>query len=188
MSPKRLTTPLTNEAILDLHAGDEVLITGTIYTARDAAHKRMMATLKEGQPLPVDFRGQIIYCVGPCPARPGEVIGSAGPTTSLRVDPYTPTMLDHGAKLLIGKGYRSDEVKRSLQSHTPRTPSPSAARRHCWPHTSSRPRWCAYPDLATEAIRKLEVRDFPVVIVNDAHGVDFFEAGVAEWRGKATPV
>jgi fumarate hydratase subunit beta len=167
--PTNLTTPLTNEAVAGLKAGDEVAITGVIYTARDAAHKRMVQALASGEKLPFDIEGQIIYYVGPTPPRPGQVIGSAGPTTSMRMDPLTPPLLEAGLKGVIGKGgaiyFGAIGGASALLS------------RHI-----KKAEIVAYEDLGTEAVRMLNVEDFPVIVVNDIYGNDLLEQGKNEWR------
>ena len=182
---KRVTTPLTEEAIADLHAGEEVLISGIIYTARDAAHGRMVAALKEGKPLPVDLKGQIIYYVGPTPPRPGQVIGSAGPTTSARMDPLTPPLLAAGLKGIVGKGGRDAEVAAALVKHKAVYFGAIGGSGALLSKHIKAMQVVAYGDLGTEAIRKLTVEDLPVMVVNDMYGVDLLEKGKQEWRREA---
>ncbi len=177
MSVKKINTPLTKEVIKDLKAGDNVLISGVIYTARDAAHKKFMELLENGESLPVDLEGQVIYYVGPTPARPHQVIGSAGPTTSGRMDAYTPQLLEAGLGACIGKGSRSREVKEALVEHGGVY---MAAVGGAAALISQRIKSCevvAYQELGPEAVRRLEVEDFPATVVNDAHGNDLYEEG-----------
>lgn len=167
---KHLNVPFEKETVKDLHAGDYVYLSGIIYTARDAAHKRMQETLDKGQELPFDIKGQIIYYMGPSPARDGKVIGSAGPTTATRMDRYTPGLLDLGLVGMIGKGKRSTEVRESMIKNTAvyfaTVGGAGALLSKCI--KSSEP--VAYEDLGTEAIRKLTVADFPVIVVMDCEG------------------
>lgn len=167
---KHLNVPFEKETVKDLHAGDYVYLSGIIYTARDAAHKRMREALDKGQELPFDIKGQIIYYMGPSPARDGKVIGSAGPTTATRMDRYTPGLLDLGLVGMIGKGKRSTEVRESMIKNTAvyfaAVGGAGALLSKCI--KSSEP--VAYEDLGTEAIRKLTVADFPVIVVMDCEG------------------
>lgn len=176
-----LTPPLTDEVIKSLVTGDQILVRGVIFTARDSAHKRLMELLAAGQELPVDFRGQILYYVGPSPARPGRVIGAAGPTTSSRMDAYTPTMLKLGLKAMIGKGKRSPEVIAALKEHSAvylgATGGAGALISKCIIAAEV----VAFPDLGPEAIHKLVVQDFPAVVVNDCHGGDLYDLGRREY-------
>ncbi|RMG97613.1 MAG: Fe-S-containing hydro-lyase [Candidatus Dadabacteria bacterium] len=175
--PIRLTPPLTDADVERLRAGDRVLLTGTVYTARDAAHARLVALIEKGEPLPFDPRGQIIYFVGPTPAPPGRPIGSAGPTTSYRMDPYSPVLVAHGLKGMIGKGKRSAEVKDALKKHKAVYFGAVGGAAALISKRIRSAEIVAYEDLGPEAIRKLEVEDFPVVVVNDAHGGDLYEEG-----------
>lgn len=172
-----LTPPLTDKVVKDLLVGDLVMVTGVIYTARDAAHKRLLELLDAGQELPVDFQGQILYYVGPSPARPGRVIGAAGPTTSTRMDVYTPTLLKLGLKAMIGKGKRSPEVIAALKEYTAvylgATGGAGALISKCIKAAEV----VAFPDLGPEAVHRLEVQDFPTMVVNDCHGGDLYELG-----------
>jgi len=178
----RLETPLSTQAVRDLRAGQRVLLSGVIYTARDAAHKRLAQALAAGQPLPIPLEGQVIYYVGPSPARPGRPIGSAGPTTASRMDSYTPALLARGLRATIGKGSRNAEVRQALAQHgavyfvTVGGAAALAAERVLSAEV------VAYADLGPEAIRCLRVADFPVVVGNDAHGGDLFEMGRAAYR------
>ena len=174
---KRITTPLTDEVVESLRAGDKVLITGYIYTARDAAHKRMVEALSRGESLPVDLKGQIIYYVGPTPPKPGQVIGSAGPTTAIRMDKYVEPLLKLGLKGMIGKGYRSQKVKDLLKVYKAvYFAAVGGVATLLQKHIKSS-ELIAYEDLGTEAIRRLYVEDFPVIVANDCHGGDLFEEG-----------
>lgn len=174
---KRITTPLTDDVIEDLRAGDKVLITGYIYTARDAAHKRMVESLNRGEPLPVDLKGQIIYYVGPTPPKEGQVIGSAGPTTAIRMDRYVEPLLKLGLKGMIGKGYRSPEVKELLKKYKAVYFAAVGGVATLLQRHIKSSELIAYEDLGTEAIRRLYVEDFPVIVANDIYGGDLFEEG-----------
>jgi len=178
----RITTPLTEEVIEQLHAGDAVEITGTIYVGRDAAHKRMIATLDAGEELPFDPRGQIIYYMGPSPARPGRPIGSAGPTTSYRMDLYTPRMLEVGLKGMIGKGNRSSEVLEALKKYKAVYFAAIGGAAALIADSIKEAEVIAYEDLGAEALRKLRVEDFPAIVVNDIYGGDAYEQGKAKYR------
>jgi fumarate hydratase subunit beta len=172
-----VTTPLTDEVIESLHAGDRLLISGTIYTGRDAAHKRLVALVDKGEPLPIDVKGQIIYFVGPTPAKPGEVIGSAGPTTSGRMDAYSPKLLDLGLKAMIGKGSRNDAVKDALKRNKALYLGATGGAGALLSRRIVAAKVVAYEDLGPEAIRELEVKDFPVVVINDMYGGDLYVEG-----------
>jgi len=173
----KLSPPLTDADVEQLHAGDRVLVTGVLYTARDAAHKRLMDLLAAGQPLPVDFRGQILYYVGPSPAPPGRVIGAAGPTTSYRMDSYTPTMLGLGLKAMIGKGKRSPEVKAAMQTHKAVYLGATGGAGALISQRIKEAQVVAFPELGPEAIHRLVVEDFPSIVINDCQGGDLFEEG-----------
>ena len=174
---KRITTPLTDEVIEDLRAGDKVLITGYIYTARDAAHKRMVESLNRGEPLPIDLKGQIISYVGPTPPKEGQVIGSAGPTTAIRMDRYVEPLLKLGLKGMIGKGYRSPQVKELLKKYKAVYFAAVGGVATLLQRHIKSSELIAYEDLGTEAIRRLYVEDFPVIVANDIYGGDLFEEG-----------
>ncbi len=165
-----IKTPLTPEVIETLHAGDEVRITGVIYTGRDAAHKRLYEMLEKGEPLPVDLRGEIIYYTGPAPAPPGYAIGSCGPTTSYRMDRYTPALLDLGMKGMIGKGRRSPEVIDSIVKNGAVYFSAEGGCGALLANYVKKREVLAFPDLGTEAIHRLEVADFPVTVFCDCRG------------------
>ena len=148
MAAKKITTPLTDEVVKDLRAGDAVEITGVIYQARDAAHKRLVALIDAGEELPFELAGAVVYYMGPSPAKPGNVIGSAGPTTSGRMDAYAPLLMRHGLKGMIGKGLRTAEVKQAMQDRPPSTSPPPAAPARCWPSASSATRSSPTPSSA----------------------------------------
>lgn len=171
----RITVPLDKDAVKKLRAGDYVWITGTVYTARDAAHKRMQETLDKGQELPVDWEGNIIYYMGPSPARPGRVIGSAGPTTASRMDPYTPRLLDMGLLGMIGKGKRSGEVTEAIVRNGAVYLAAVGGAGALLSKQIKKAKVVAYDDLGAEAIRRLEVEDLPVIVVIDAQGNDLYE-------------
>ena len=182
--PIVLTPPLTDEDVSSLRAGDRVLITGSVLTGRDAAHKRLVDLIEKGEELPVDVKGQIIYFVGPSPTRPGEAIGSAGPTTSYRMDAYSPILIGLGLKGMIGKGSRSQEVRDAMSKDKAVY---FAAVGGAAALISRRIESCeilAYEDLGPEAIRRLEVKEFPVIVVNDTVGNDLYEQGVEEYAIK----
>jgi len=178
----KITTPLTDEVIEQLRAGDKVEITGTIYVGRDAAHKRFMEALDKGEPLPFDPKGQIIYYMGPSPAPPGKPIGSAGPTTSYRMDPYTPRMLEQGLKGMIGKGNRGPEVKEALKKYKAVYFAATGGAAALIANSIKKAEVIAYEELGPEALRRLEVEDFPVIVVNDIYGGDAYEEGKAKYR------
>jgi fumarate hydratase subunit beta len=173
----RIETPLTDETVERLRAGDRVLISGVIYTARDAAHKRMVEALQRGKPPPFDLKGQIIYYVGPTPPKPGQVIGSAGPTTAIRMDKYVEPLLQLGLKGMIGKGYRSPQVKELLVKYKAVYFAAVGGVAVLLARAIKSSEVIAYEDLGTEAIRRLVVEDFPVIVANDIYGGDIFEEG-----------
>lgn len=180
--PIRLATPLTEPRVLDLRAGQQVLINGVIYTARDAAHKRMVEGLGHGEELPFDVSGQVIYYVGPTAAPPGRIIGAAGPTTVGRMDRYTPALLAQGLKGMIGKGPRSAEVRRALQEYKAVYFGAIGGAGALLAQCITGVELIAYEDLGTEAIRRLEVRDFPALVINDCYGGDAYAEGRERWR------
>ena len=180
--PIRISAPLTDAVIEKLKAGDKVLITGVMYTARDAAHKRLIDLLNAGKELPVDLKGQIVYYVGPTPEKPGEVIGSAGPTTSGRMDAYTPRLIELGLKGMVGKGARSKEVRDSIIAHKAVYMAAVGGAAALIRRSIKKAEIIAYEDLGPEAIRRLEVVDFPAIVVNDVHGGDLFLQGVEKFR------
>lgn len=172
---KHIVAPLTDEEIRDLTAGDMVFLTGTIYTARDAAHKRMAQTLKEGGKLPFDLTGNVIYYMGPSPAREGKVIGAAGPTTAGRMDSYTPQLLDLGLKGMIGKGRRSKEVHEAIVRNGAVYFAAIGGAGALLSRCITSAEVIAYDDLGTEAIRRLTVKDFPAIVVIDSTGKDLYD-------------
>lgn len=180
--PRRLDLPLDLETRRSLRTGDSVLISGTLITARDAAHARFAAAIEAGEALPVDVAGQVLYYVGPTPAPPGKPIGAAGPTTASRCDPYAPLLLDRGLHAMIGKGRRSPEVRRSMAENDAvyfgAVEGHAALLAQCVRSAEV----IAYEDLGAEAVRRLEVVDFPAVVVNDLHGGDQYDEGRARWR------
>ena len=169
---RHIEAPLTKEAIKEIKAGDVCYISGTIYSARDAAHKRMIETLDKGGELPFDIRDQVIYYLGPTPAREGQVIGSAGPTTSTRMDKYTPTLLDLGLAGMIGKGRRSPEVIDAMKQNTAVYFAAVGGAGALLSKCIKKSEVIAYDDLGTEAIRRMEVEDLPVIAVIDCEGTD----------------
>ena len=178
----KLTTPLTVDLIEQLRAGDKVSITGVIYVGRDAAHKRLVAALDAGQPLPFDPHGQIIYYMGPSPAKPGDPIGSAGPTTSGRMDAYTPRMLEAGLKGMIGKGNRTLAVRDAIRKHRAVYMAATGGAGALIARSIKKSETVAYAELGAEALLRLEVVDFPAIVVNDIHGGDAYEDGVKQYN------
>ncbi|MDR3045066.1 MAG: Fe-S-containing hydro-lyase [Desulfovibrio sp.] len=174
MATYTLTTPLRDEDVVPLHAGDVVYLTGTIYTARDAAHRKLMEALDNEERLPFELQGAIIYYVGPAPAPPGCAIGSAGPTTSGRMDSYAPRLHALGVKASIGKGKRSQEVRDALQEHKGVYFGATGGAGALLSQRITASEVIAYPELGPEAIRKLTVKDFPLLVVNDAHGAELY--------------
>jgi len=173
---------LTDEAIEQLRAGDKVTISGVIYVGRDAAHKRLVAALDAGQPLPFDPQGQIIYYMGPSPAKPGQPIGSAGPTTSGRMDPYAPRLMEVGLKGMIGKGNRSQPVRQAMQKYKAVYLAAIGGAGALIAKSIKKAEVVAYDDLGAEALRRLEVEDFPAIVVNDIYGGDAYEEGVKRYN------
>jgi fumarate hydratase subunit beta len=167
---KRLSAPLTEAAVADLRAGDEVLISGVVYAARDQAHKRLCDLLERGEPLPVNLEGAIIYFVGPTPAGEGRAIGSAGPTTSSRMDAFTPKLLAAGLKATIGKGYRSREVQEALVRHKAVHLAAMGGYGALLAEHITASEVVAYEDLGAEAIRRLVFEDFPAIVAYDCYG------------------
>ena len=181
MAEYKMTAPLTDEDIEKLRIGDIVYLSGTIYTARDAAHKKLVDLLAEGKELPFDLKGSVIYFVGPTPPKPGEPIGSAGPTTSYRMDSYSPILIKHGQKAMIGKGKRNQEVKDACMKYKAVYFGATGGAGALIAKRIKKAEVIAYPELGPEAIRKLEVEDFPVTVVNDSYGADLYEEGRKKW-------
>ncbi len=180
--PIRIETPLSDEDVERLKAGDRVLISGVIYTGRDAAHKRLVDLIERGEELPLDIRGQIIYYVGPTPPRPGKPIGSAGPTSSYRMDSYSPKLMAKGLKGMIGKGMRSKEVIDAMKKYKTVYMAAVGGAAALIARRIKKSEIIAYEDLGTEAIRRLEVEDFPVIVVNDTWGNDLYVEGVRRFE------
>ena len=178
---KKIHTPLTREAVRDLKAGDSCLITGVIYTARDAAHKRLCELLDKGQPLPVDMENAIIYFVGPTPAKPGQAIGSAGPTTSYRMDAYSPALIALGQTGMIGKGKRNEAVINAMKEYGAVYFGAIGGCGALLSQCIKEAEIVAYEDLGAEAIRRLVVEDFPVVVIIDSEGNNLYETGKANY-------
>jgi fumarate hydratase subunit beta len=181
----KLTPPLTDQDVLQLTIGDMVLISGVIYTARDAAHKRLVDMLATGAPLPMDLQGQIMYYVGPSPAPPGRVIGAAGPTTSYRMDSYTPTLIRLGLKAMIGKGKRSAEVIEAMKEHKAVYLGATGGAGALISQRIKAAEVIAFPELGPEAVHRLVVENFPTIVINDCQGRDLYEQGVRKYRRTA---
>ena len=179
---RKISLPLTDETVAGLRAGDDVLLTGTLYTGRDSAHKRMVEALDEGRPLPFQLAGQTIYYMGPSPAKPGQVIGSAGPTTSGRMDSYSPRLMAEGLKGMIGKGIRSPAVREAIRQHRAVYFAAIGGAGALISKTIRKSEVIAYQDLGAEAVLRLEVEDFPAIVVNDMYGGDLYEEGKAAYR------
>ncbi|MBI2757010.1 MAG: Fe-S-containing hydro-lyase [Chloroflexi bacterium] len=178
---KDVMAPLSDVDVESLKAGDRVRISGVVYTARDAAHGRLWPLIEAGKPLPIDVRGQIIYYTGPSPARPGDVVGSIGPTTGSRMDKFTPALLKLGLKATIGKGHRGQAVKDALREHRGVYFGAIGGAGAVLSEYVKTLEVVAYEDLGTEAIRRLEVKDFPVIVVNDCHGGDLYMEGMTQY-------
>ena len=178
---KNISAPISDEDAKGLRAGDYVYITGTIYTARDAAHKRMSEALAAGKTLPIDMKNNIIYYMGPSPAREGRPIGSAGPTTASRMDKYAPSLLDLGLKGMIGKGKRTQQVKDAIVRNGAVYFAAVGGAGALLSQRIKKSEVIAYEDLGTEAIRKLEVEDFPVIVVIDSKGSNLYETAIKEY-------
>ncbi len=174
----RLTTPLSDEMLQSLKIRDKVLISGVIYSARDAAHKRLAELVDQGKQLPIELQGQIIYYVGPTPPKPGMVIGAAGPTSSYRMDPYAPRLIQYGLKGMIGKGPRGPEVIDAIKKYKAVYLAATGGIGALISKTIKKSEVVAYEDLGTEAIHKMDVENFPAVVVNDIEGNDLYKAGV----------
>lgn len=181
MAQVKITTPLTRETVRNLKAGDSCLISGVIYTARDAAHKRLCELVAAGKELPMDVRDAIIYFVGPTPAKPGQAIGSAGPTTSYRMDAYSPIMIQQGLTGMIGKGKRGPEVIDAMKAHGAVYFGAIGGCGALLSKCIKKAEVIAYEDLGAEAIRRLEVEDFPAIVIIDAEGNNLYESGRAAY-------
>jgi fumarate hydratase subunit beta len=178
----RIKTPINTEEVRKLKAGDNVLISGVIYTGRDAAHKRLVELIDKGEELPVDLKGQFIYYVGPAPAKPGHAAGSAGPTTSYRMDPYTPALLDLGLKGMLGKGLRSKEVIESMKKNGAVYLVAIGGAAALIAKSIKKVEVVAYEDLGAEAIHRFEVEDFPAVVVIDSEGNNLYETEPPKYK------
>ncbi len=181
----KIRTPLTDEVVSKLKSGDSVLITGVMYTGRDAAHKRMIDALNKGEKLPFDIQGQIIYYVGPSPAKPGKPIGSAGPTTSYRMDAYAPTLIKLGLKGMIGKGWRAKDVIDACIKYKAIYFGATGGAGALIARAIKKADVIAYDDLGPEAVRRIEVVDFPAIVINDAFGNDLYVKGVEQYKQTA---
>jgi fumarate hydratase subunit beta len=182
---KKISAPLTDSVVESLRAGDEVLITGIIYTGRDAAHKRMVELLSKGEQLPFDLKGQIIYYAGPTPTRPGEVVGSVGPTTSGRMDPYAPILIQHGLKGMIGKGQRTQPVVEAMKKFKAVYFAAVGGAGALIARAVKSNKTVAYEELGPEAVRVLEVVDFPVIVAQDCYGGDLYVEGIKKYSRSA---
>lgn len=180
--PIRLKAPLSDKDLEKLKIGDRVLISGIVYTGRDAAHKRLFDLVQAGKDLPFDIRGQVIYYVGPTPSKPGQVFGAAGPTTSYRMDAYSPSLIAKGLKGMIGKGMRSEAVKEAMKKHKAVYFAATGGAGALLAKRVKKAEVVAYEDLGPEAIRRLEVEDLPVIVVNDIHGNDLYVEGEKRYR------
>ncbi len=180
--PIKLIPPLTDDVLIKLKAGDRVIITGVIYTARDMAHKYMVEGYRKGEKPPFDLKGQVLYYTGPTPAPPGRPIGSAGPTTSYRMDKYAPVLLELGLKGMIGKGPRSEEVKDAIKKYGAVYFAAIGGAGALISKAIKKAEVIAYAELGTEAVMRLEVQDFPAIVVNDVHGGDLYRIGVQQYQ------
>ena len=181
---KKVMLPLSDETLAELKSGDDVSLTGIIYVARDAAHKRMVEALEQGKTLPFDIRGQTVYYMGPSPAKPGQVIGSAGPTTSGRMDSYSPPLMANGLKGMIGKGVRSREVKDAMKKYKAVYLAAIGGAGALISKSIKKSEVIAYEELGAEAVLRLEVEDFPATVVNDIFGGDLYQEGKAKYHRK----
>jgi fumarate hydratase subunit beta len=182
MAEYRLQTPLSESDIQKLKIGDQVLLTGTIYLARDAAHKRMIELIENNQPLPVNLKDEIIFYAGPCPPKPGQIIGPIAPTTSFRMDPYAPVMYEYGVKGTIGKGPRREMVKQSCQDNGAIYFAAIGGLSTILSRRVKAVEVVAYDDLGPEAIRRLQIEDFPLLVAYDAHGGNLYEQEIAKFE------
>lgn len=179
---KRVRLPLTDQVLGQLRAGDDILLTGVMYVARDAAHKRMVEALDQGKPLPFDIKGQTIYYMGPSPAKPGQVIGSAGPTTSGRMDSYSPRLIAEGLKGMIGKGMRSQAVKDAMKKYKAVYLAVIGGAGALISKSIKKAEVIAYEELGAEAVLRLEVEDFPATVINDIYGGNLYEEARAKYK------
>lgn len=179
---KEINLPLTEEIIKDLRAGDSLSLSGVLYVARDAAHKRIAAALERGEPLPFEIKGQTIYYMGPSPAPPGKIIGAAGPTTSGRMDGYTPRLIAEGLKGMIGKGARSEEVKEAIKKYGAVYLGTIGGAGALLSKNITKSEIIAYEELGPEAVLRIEVKDFPVIVINDRYGGDLYAEGKKKYR------
>lgn len=179
-----LTTPLSSEDTKQLESGDTVYLSGTLYTARDAAHKRLVDLIEAGEELPFDLEGSVIYFVGPTPPKPGDPIGSAGPTTSYRMDSYSPTMLKNGSKGMIGKGKRNQAVKDACVEYDGIYFGATGGAGALLGKLITSAEVIAYPELGPEAVRKITVENFPVTVINDTKGNDLYQMGREQYEVK----
>jgi len=185
MATLNIKSPIDEETVKSLKAGDQVFITGVIYTARDAAHKRLIEALDKGEKLPLDLANQVVYYMGPSPARPGQAIGSAGPTTSGRMDSYAPRLMAAGLKGMIGKGNRSQAVKDAMKEYKAVYFAAIGGAGALISKSIKKAEVIAYEDIGAEAIRRLEVENFPATVINDIYGGDLYEQGKAKYQVKA---
>lgn len=182
MAKHYLNTPLTDEAIRQLQVGDEVFLSGVIYMARDAAHKRFIDTLARGEPLPVDLKGQVVFYGGPGPTKPGHVIGVVAPTSAYRMDPYATVLFEHGVKAAIGKGNRGVAIRASCQENVAVCFSAVGGISATLLSCIKAAKLVCYEDLKTEAVQRLEIENFPLLVTNDAHGRDMYEEEVEKYK------
>ena len=179
---KRIALPLTDETVANLKAGDDVLLSGIMYVGRDSAHKRIVEALDQGQPLPFDIRGQTIYYMGPSPAKPGQAIGSAGPTTSGRMDSYSPRLMAEGLRGMVGKGMRSPAVKEAMKKYRAIYFAAIGGAGALISKAIKKSDVIAYEELGAEALLRIEVADFPAIVINDIYGGDLYEEGKAKYK------
>ncbi|MBD3415488.1 MAG: Fe-S-containing hydro-lyase [Candidatus Aminicenantes bacterium] len=182
MAEHHIKTPVSDKTIEKLRSGDQVFITGSLYTGRDSAHKKLIELIDKGEDLPIDIKGQFIYYVGPTPARPGKSIGSAGPTTSYRMDSFAPTLHKLGLKGTIGKGSRNEEVKQALKQHKGVYLAAVGGAGALISQSIEEAEVIAYPELGPEAIRKVQVKEFPCIVINDMYGGDLYEEGKKKYQ------
>ena len=182
MKTLNIKSPIDEKTLESLRAGDQVFITGVIYVGRDAAHKRLVEALDQGKPLPFDIKGQTIYYMGPSPAKPGQVIGSAGPTTSGRMDTYSPRLIAEGLKAMIGKGMRSPAVKDAIKKYKAVYLAAIGGAGALISKSIKKSQVIAYEELGAEAVLRLEVENFPAIVINDIYGGDLYQEGTAKYR------